>query len=34
MFDLSLTYSSDIVKFGSVDLVSAFAKYLTALSVW
>ena len=33
MFDLSFTYSADIVKFGSVDLVGAFAKYLNALSV-
>ncbi|MDH6676883.1 hypothetical protein M2284_001081 [Rhodococcus sp. LBL1] len=33
MFDLSVTYSSDMVKFGSVDLVATFAKYLDALSV-
>lgn len=33
MFDLSLTYSSEIVGFGSVDLVGTFAKYLNALSV-
>ncbi len=33
MFDLSVTYSSDIVKFGSVDLVATFAQYLNALSV-
>ena len=34
MFDLSLTYLSEMVGVGSVDLVSTFAKYLTALSVW
>ncbi len=33
MFDLSLAYSSDIVDFGSVNLVGTFAKYLNALSV-
>lgn len=33
MLNLSLTYSSDISKFGSVDLVATFAKYLNALSV-
>lgn len=33
MFDLSLTYSSELAGFGSVDLVARFAKYLNALSV-
>ncbi|WP_277750169.1 hypothetical protein [Prescottella agglutinans] len=33
MFDLSLTYSSDLVGFGSVDLVATFAQYLNALSL-
>lgn len=32
MFDLSLTYLSDLVGFGSIDLVGAFGKYLNALS--
>ncbi len=33
MFDLSVTYSSDISKFGSVDLVATFTKFLNALSL-
>lgn len=33
MFDLSLTYSSDMVSFGSIDLVGTLAQYLDALSM-
>lgn len=32
MFDQSLAYSSDLVNFGSVDLVRLFATYLNTLS--
>ncbi|CAM2863400.1 hypothetical protein RHDE110596_04495 [Prescottella defluvii] len=32
MFDHSLAYSSDLIKFGSIDLVVVFAKYLNTLS--
>lgn len=33
MFDLSATYSSELVGFGSIDLVGTFAQFLDALSV-
>ena len=33
MFDLSLTYSADLVGFGSIDLVGTLAQYLNALSL-
>ncbi len=33
MLDLSLTYSSDLSNFGSVDLVATFTKFLNALSL-
>lgn len=32
MFDLFLTYLSEIIDFGSVDLVGTFATYLNSLS--
>ncbi|MFC9515355.1 hypothetical protein ACFTSD_06485 [Nocardiaceae bacterium NPDC056970] len=32
MFDQSLAYSSDLIDFGSIDLVVVFAKYLNTLS--
>lgn len=32
MFDLLLTYISELVDFGSIDLVSTFGKYLDTLS--
>ncbi len=31
--NLSLTYSSEMVSFGSVDLVGVIASYLNALSL-
>jgi len=31
--DLSMTYSSDMIKFGSIDLVGVLASYLDALSL-
>ncbi|WP_260985068.1 hypothetical protein [Prescottella equi] len=31
--DLSLAYSSDVINFGSIDLVGVFASYLNALSL-
>ncbi|MET3639256.1 hypothetical protein ABIC73_000813 [Prescottella equi] len=31
--DLSLTYSSELIGFGSIDLVGVFASYLNALSL-
>jgi len=31
--DLSMTYSSDMINFGSVDLVGVLAQYLNALSL-
>jgi len=31
--DLSLTYSSDLIDFGSIDLVGVLASYLDALSL-
>ena len=31
--DLSLTYSSDMIKFGSIDLVGVLASYLDTLSL-
>ncbi|KJF23254.1 UNVERIFIED_ORG: hypothetical protein FNL38_101272 [Nocardia globerula] len=32
MFNILLAYLSDMVAFGSVDLVGTFAKYLDTLS--
>lgn len=32
MFDLLLTYLSEIVGFGSIDLVGTFTTYLSTLS--
>jgi hypothetical protein len=32
MFDLSMSYLSDLVGFGSIDLVGTIAKYLDTLS--
>jgi hypothetical protein len=34
MFDLSISYLSDLVGFGSIDLVGTFAKYLDTLSAY
>ncbi|BDQ19049.1 hypothetical protein RQN9TF_07565 [Rhodococcus qingshengii] len=34
MFDLSMSYLSDLVGFGSIDLVGTFAKYLNTLSAY
>lgn len=31
--DLSMTYSADMIDFGSVDLVGVLAQYLNALSL-
>lgn len=31
--DLSLTYSSDLISFGSIDLAGVIASYLNALSL-
>lgn len=31
--DLSLTYSSELINFGSIDLVGVIASYLNALSL-
>lgn len=31
--DLSLTYSSEMIDFGSIDLVGVLASYLNALSL-
>lgn len=32
--DLSMTYSADLIDFGSIDLVGIIASYLNALSLY